>query len=89
VIIIYRLLGHYVEAACKNDMNTFASSVGCVSSSLRIVPASYSLSVSLASPERTSYRSTRVPTEGLSPIGAQFSMAISAIIDAMKFQVVA
>ncbi|HLH31469.1 MAG TPA: hypothetical protein VKY31_09720 [Terriglobia bacterium] len=26
VIVLYRLLGHYVEGACKNDMNTFASS---------------------------------------------------------------
>ncbi len=26
VIIMLRLLGHYVEAACKNDMNTFVSS---------------------------------------------------------------
>jgi hypothetical protein len=25
-IIMYRLLGHYVEATCKNDMNTFVSS---------------------------------------------------------------
>jgi len=25
-IIMYRLLGHYVEVACKNDMNTFVSS---------------------------------------------------------------
>jgi len=26
VTIIFRLLGHYVEGACKNDMNTFVSS---------------------------------------------------------------
>ncbi len=26
VIIMYRLLGHYVEGACKNDMKTFVSS---------------------------------------------------------------
>src|SRR5215467_9311067 len=25
-IIMFRLLGHYVEAACKDDMNTFVSS---------------------------------------------------------------
>lgn len=26
VTVMYRLLGHYVESACKGDMNTFASS---------------------------------------------------------------
>jgi hypothetical protein len=26
VIVMFRLLGHYVEANCKNDMNTFVSS---------------------------------------------------------------
>ena len=38
VIIMLRLLGHYVEATCKNDMNTFVSS-GFVTSPATRTPA--------------------------------------------------
>ena len=38
VIIMLRLLGHYVEAACKNDMTTFASSGFVAASATRTPP---------------------------------------------------
>lgn len=38
VIIMLRLLGHYVEATCKNDMNTFASSGFVAASTTRTPP---------------------------------------------------
>jgi hypothetical protein len=38
VIIMLRLLGHYVEAACKDDMKTFASSGFVAASATRTPP---------------------------------------------------
>ena len=38
VIIMLRLLGHYVEATCKNDLNTFTSSGFVAASTTRTPP---------------------------------------------------